>query len=505
MNAFLRRQMATATLFLACLLMSRPGAGAPATSTPASAAAATAATAATPFPASARALSEPEREAVKLAVAYLAQGPEAWWGSLSRLSPLRALGHDVALREIEVRAGPTDGARWELRTLDAATPEGCALFSVDFPSGLDELLLFRFVKQHDGLKLDTVRTLAEPSAWNKPPKVDPNAAAASPAPVPFYFRYPFASSVAGFVFALLLVFSGLVLVPARFPSFVLTVAGSLLGSGAALLFFHAVSNPELPPVAAPKKPAIRDAFPKLAALLPLRKAMEANGGGALRTPRLPEGSEAAEVARIWSVQRNLQADALEPARRTLQSFPAPSMNPWVEMLKGRLAFLQHREADTVVAYEQALAMGPVHDGVLLEAAQIVTLLSFESPSITFNGLLGKIVSRAAEVHYQLAQVAANLHQLPAAEKEFLTGWALRPLAHRELFETSWDWELMHRPAINALLRLDSPKEPIVVAEEKSKRALELPAGATPHLCGRLLRITLGTSEVSVPGGAELAP
>ena len=496
MYANLMRQTTTATLLSACVLVSASALRAAAAPVPL--------TPSTEHPVPARPLLDTERQAVQLAVAYLDKGAESWWGALSRRSPLRTLGHDAALREIEVRAGPAEGARWELRTLDASTPAGTAIFSVDFPSGIDELLLLRFVRQEDAWKLDSVRTLAEPSAWNKRLQVDPNAARAPAPGIPFYLQHPLASSVAGLLLALLLVVSGLVFVSGRFLSFTLTLSGSLLGSAAALLFFHLLANPELPQVAKPK-PASRESFPHLAALLPLRREMETEDGSkALRAPNLPEGSEASEVARLWIVQRNLRANALEPARRALEAFPTPSTNPWLETLRGRLAFLQKREADAALAYEHALAIGPLHDGILLEAAQIFTLLSFEAPANIYNQKLLKIVSRAAEVHYQLAQVAATEHRLPDAEKEFLTGWALRPLAHRELFESSWDWELLHRPAIKALLRLDSPLEPTLNAAEKSKHPLELPAGAAEHLCGRLLRIVLGTAEVSVPGGAELA-
>ena len=478
MQANPRRQSATAMLLLACALA--PGHlvdAAPATGG-----------LTTTLPALARPLSEPERQAVRLAVSYIEDGAESWWVALSSRSPLRALGHDAALREIEVRAGPAEGAHWELRTLDAAAPAGCALFSVDFPSGLDQLLLLRFVQQDGGWKLDAVRMLSEPTAWNKRSEVDADAAPAPAPEAPFHLRHPLASSIAGLLLALFLVISGIALVPGRFISFVLTLAGGLLGSAAALLFFQGLANPEAPKAASMPKPSLHESFPHLAALLPLRRDLETEDGrNPVRMPRLAEGSEASVVARLWGVQRNLRASTLEPARHALAAFPSPSTNPWLEMLRGRLAFLQKREADAALAYEHAVAIGPLHDGVALEAAQIFTLLSFEVPANVHNQKLGKILSRSADVHYQLAQVAATEHRLPDAEKEFLAGWALRPMAHRELFESTWDWELLRRPAISKLLRLDSPLEPGVDAAEKGQHALALSAGTTAHLCGRVIR------------------
>ncbi|HEV8269209.1 MAG TPA: hypothetical protein VGR00_13280, partial [Thermoanaerobaculia bacterium] len=59
-----------------------------------------------------RPLSDAEREAVSLAAGYLERGPSAWWDSLARSSPLRRLGRDEALLELEARLGPPGGAQW---------------------------------------------------------------------------------------------------------------------------------------------------------------------------------------------------------------------------------------------------------------------------------------------------------------------------------------------------------------------------------------------------------
>ena len=63
-----------------------------------------------------RGLSEAERAGVELAAAYLQRGPQAWWERLAAAAPLRRLGQEVALDEIAVRAGPADGATWQLLT-----------------------------------------------------------------------------------------------------------------------------------------------------------------------------------------------------------------------------------------------------------------------------------------------------------------------------------------------------------------------------------------------------
>jgi hypothetical protein len=65
-----------------------------------------------------RPLSEAERQAAVLAAEYLDRGPAAWWDRLASGSPLRRLGREAALAEIEVRAGSPAGAEWDL----AASP-----------------------------------------------------------------------------------------------------------------------------------------------------------------------------------------------------------------------------------------------------------------------------------------------------------------------------------------------------------------------------------------------
>src|SRR3954451_8758989 len=81
--------------------------------------------AAAPAPEAPRPLSEAERQAVALAADYLDRGPAAWWDRLSRDAPLRRLGREAALAEIEVRAGSPAGAEWELETApEAITRQG---------------------------------------------------------------------------------------------------------------------------------------------------------------------------------------------------------------------------------------------------------------------------------------------------------------------------------------------------------------------------------------------
>ncbi|HEY4596550.1 MAG TPA: hypothetical protein VIJ02_09145, partial [Thermoanaerobaculia bacterium] len=109
-----------------------------------------------------RELSEAERAAVGLAADYLQRGPEAWWEKLSAGAPLRRLGRAAALEEIGVRAGPSDGASWELLTPGPKLGPQTAAFYVELASGLDETLILHLVDEGDW-KIESVRISAEPT------------------------------------------------------------------------------------------------------------------------------------------------------------------------------------------------------------------------------------------------------------------------------------------------------------------------------------------------------
>ncbi len=108
-----------------------------------------------------RPLSAAERQAVALAADYFAHGPEVWWDRLASTAPLRRLGRDAALAEIAVRTGPVQGAVWRLQTPAARHGGQVAIFTVAYPSGLDETLILELVDE-DGFKIHRLRCLADP-------------------------------------------------------------------------------------------------------------------------------------------------------------------------------------------------------------------------------------------------------------------------------------------------------------------------------------------------------
>ena len=127
-----------------------------------------------------RQLSEAERAAVELVAAYFQGGPVAWWEELAADAPLRRLGREAAMQEIGVRAGPADGATWQLLTPGPKLEPQTAVFGVEFASGLDETLVLRLVDQ-GGWKIAGLRISVEP-AGPRPGSLPGTAAAKPPAP-----------------------------------------------------------------------------------------------------------------------------------------------------------------------------------------------------------------------------------------------------------------------------------------------------------------------------------
>jgi tetratricopeptide (TPR) repeat protein len=431
-----------------------------------------------------RPLSDSERAAVAAAADYLSRGPEAIYARLADASPLRALPKDQALDEIEVRLGPPAGAAWELQTVVPALKDETASFAVSFPSGADETVLVRMA----GEKIDNIRILAEPS--DVAPLFPPEATAA---PAEEKSRLPLGLGLLGAALSLAAAF-----VP-RFRHALLVAAVAAVGAGVYL----GVSWPKsAPTIIATKKPA----YPRLAALLPLRRAVAEGAGGVDDAFRqIPRAGLAHDVATLWKAQADLQQMHVDDAARALAAFPSPSQTPLAEILRGRLAFFQAREVDAVVAYEHAVSLGPGRDGLWLEAASALETLGFNDRAEAYLRRLARIGSRDANVYYSLAMLAGETQKDDDAENALYRAWNLRPAERSALFSEAALWATLRRPRISGAIRLNSASEATFASGSVSRRAIELPAGAQCSVSGDFLHIQIGQQELSVPGGATLAP
>lgn len=436
-----------------------------------------------------RPLSEAERQAVVLAARYLAEGPAAWWDQLSTHSHLRAVGRDSALREIQVRVGPTAGARWELRTPGANVAPGTAIFSIGYPSGLDEVLVLSLVDERGALRLHDLKTLAEDAR--------PGARTLPPAPSHTESRtvvlIALGFAVSGLAFGLAALLRA---------NRVAVVAFTALGTaalGAALLV------PRTPAKAAGKAPPSGDSLRGLGGLLALRHAFEA-GSGDLKAQvnTLPPGP-ASDVAHVWLAQKALQS-SVDEAQSALRALSFTAEIPWAHVLKARIGILRKSEVDAALGYEKAAELGPVHDGLLLEAAELLGGLGFDSQARAHIDALGKLGSRTADAHYVAAELALEANRPEDAEREFLLAWHLKPVDRRELFQGGSVAELLRRPAVQKDLDLGSASEPTPAPLPRPPRPVSLPVGAQALISGSLLRVVFSEdAALDVPGGADLAP
>ncbi len=440
-----------------------------------------------------RLLSEAERQAVSLALVYFEQGAAGWWDRLSSDAPLRELGRDAALAEIAVRAGPAEGASWELQTPAERYAEGTAVIGIEFPSGLEETLWLELVDE-SGWKIRELRCLADPAALRRG--------------LPELFRIvdePEETTAAGDAgrsppspVLLALLFGGsLILVCCRLTP------RRAAGIGAGLLTLAGILACG---EKAPRVEEIEVHSPyRLGALLPLRTAL-AGAGDEDHLPlfrSVPREGKAFDVARLWEAQILLAESQLNAVEKILDALPQPALDPLSDLLRARLAFLRADPDEVTAVYDRLLAESADYDGLRQEAAEVFAQLGLGQRAEQTLARLGDRGARHAEIYYYLAQLTAT-EDAEKAEEYFRIAWQLRPLEREILFRDPLLASLCARPSLYEGFKLGSFAEP-VVRPAVERQPLEYPEGAALLLLGDQLTITLGEAEMTVPNGASLAP
>jgi len=452
-----------------------------------------------------RAISEMERTAVQDVAAYLSRGPQAIYEQLAKKSPLRTLSQNNALQEIEVRLGPPNGASWEMQTVVPALQDKTAVFTVSYPSGLDESVTLDFIQEEGAYRINNVRILAETSPTPQifPPLKAPESAAGTTA-----FDSTHVSLALGLMAMLLTGAAAFFITSRRKLAIQMCVAAIPLvaiGGGVAYLRdsrFDFRPQATLASLDGREKPAVL----QLASLLPLRRTMTAGIGDFDATfKKVAIRGVCREVAELWKAQADLQQLHTADVDAVLRRFPSPSDVPLVEIMRARLAFAEGNEADTVVAYEHAANLGPGRDGLWLEAAQALSTLGFSERSEQYLKRLDKIGSRDANVYYDAALIASTKNREEASEEALKKAWNLRPTERGDIIRAGAFWSILRKPAFTDIISLSSASEATFAAPEMASRAITLPADASPRVSGNYLQITVGQQELGVPGGASLAP
>lgn len=452
-----------------------------------------------------RPISPAERAAVEIAAAYLSGGPAAITGRLSSSSPLAKLPESDRLAELEVRLGPPADAEWKLQTVVPALKDRMAAFTVTYPAGFEDHLIFEMVPEAGGYKLKDVRFLAMPS--DRKPFFPPRAAEEqAKVPVSTTPLVPIGAilGLAGAALAL-----GGAFTARRRALFVTALAAAaLFVVGAASL---ALSKRPAGAKAATQADALgavksNDAAPRLASLLPLRRAV-ADGRGNVDAAHaaVDRGEGRGAMADLWKIQSQLLQVQTAVAKKALEAFPSPSDTPLAEMLRAQIALLENDQVTAALAFEHAVNLGPGRDTLWMENANILYALGFEDRAKAYYQRLEKMGSRNADVYYTLATLAAASGDDARAELYLRRAWQMAPVARERLVGTGVLWSTLRRPGMMEAISISAAGEPLVSPAAAPAAPIALPADALPTTTGNFLRIAIGERVLSVPEGAFFAP
>jgi hypothetical protein len=452
---------------------------------------------------SVRPISDAEHAAVQVAAQYLSRGPEAVAEQLAPDSPLAKLPREQQFEEIETRLGPPAGAQWELQTVVPALKDKLAAFTVTYPSGWDDQVIFEMTPVAGAWKIREMRFLAQSSAHA--PATAANTPAATPAETPKTFFERFQLRATGPPLALL---AAAVSIIAAFSSRNRPVARSLIAVAIiaialALIPHGTASEATQASVIAPQNDS------RLAPLLPFRRALATGQGNADAAYRaIDRRGQRGAVADLWKAHSDLLDTNTTAVRGALEMFNTSSDRPLAAILRARLAFLENDEVAAVLAYEQAVSLGPGRDGLWYETAEALAALGFEDRAKSYFERLARMGSRDADVYYSLATIeamTAGEHHEAAAEQYLRRAWNMEPVERSALIDTGLFWSLVRRPGIVGLINLSSATEPLVLADKACTRPVILPPDAEARTSGDYLQVEIGPQRLIVPGGAELAP
>lgn len=446
-----------------------------------------------------RPLSEAERAGTALVASFLASGPEAFWNALAADAPLRKLGHDEALREINVRVGSRERAEWYLQTTVAPAAERYAAFTVSFPSGIDDVVWLEMRKDPGAWRVVSIRTSAEPVA---------DAFTFDSADVDASSGSPRLDALFDTDLAVLLVLPAAMLAliaAAAFPvaavrsSIALSCSTLLFVAATAVAIYSSIPRAGEGAAAEPKTPA--SAFLKLASLQPLRNAMVSGADPA--STNWSSASAANDVAAIWQARIFLERRQYAGVRRTLEGVPGAMHSPMARLVLARALFLEKKVESAIVAYERAERSGIGHDASWSESAANLASLGYEEHALEAYRQVAALGSRDPDVYYSLAVLLALAEKEDEAEKMFLQAWHMQPIERSDALRLGMLWQVYRRAAPAKALQIGSALEASFAVP--CGGGIVVPAGSQAAVSGEYLVIQSGESHLHVPGGTAFAP
>ncbi|MDP9190649.1 MAG: hypothetical protein M3P06_02990 [Acidobacteriota bacterium] len=449
-----------------------------------------------------RPISGAERAAVEIAAAYLSGGPAAIADKLSASSPLQKIPFAERQGELEVRLGPPTDAQWELQTVVPALKDRMAVFTVTYPAGFEDHLIFDMVPEAGTYKLRDVRFLAQPS--DRKPFFEPLASTkAAAVPAKTASRVPLSATlgILGAALALAASFNA-----RRRAIAVPLLGGAVLLIGGAVFLVVTKQLMQTGPVAVAAMTARDDGPPRMASLLPLRRALadgKSNVDAAFASVDRRQGR--GRIADVWRIQSQLLQVQTGAAKTALANFPSPSDIPLVEILRAQVALLENDQVSAAVAFENAVNLGPGRDALWLANANVLYSLGFEDRAKSNFQRLEQMGSRDADAYYTLATLAAASNDETSAERYLRQAWQMEPVERARIVGTGALWSTLRRPGVMEVISISAAGEPLVAGTNAATQTAILPTDAQPTTTGDLLHIAIGRQELRVPGGAALAP
>ena len=442
-----------------------------------------------------RRISDAERYAVELVARYLQEGPFAIDTALAASSPFASLPAAERLQEIEVRMGPWSDAAWELRTVVPSLADTTAVFAVEFPSGLDDTVILTLEPHEDSFRIQSIRTLAEPSprAVSAADESTIPPAAGPPAPS----RLP----LIGIVVAMTLALPAALFRKDHHATLALVM--SVLFTVLCLIWFGATRMVKST-TQVQQTNAVVTGPPRLSPLLDLRRSLTGYGEPVYVEPNLDD-PRIRSVASLWKAQAALTELRQDEVESLLIENVDPAA-PLTHVLQARFAALQAREADAIIAYERAIDLGPGHDGLWTEAAETFWILGFSGAAQGYVDRLRSIASRDSSAWYLDSILRTGLRGYEErVTQSFRMGWNLVPMERTQVLHNSQLWAVLEDGDTRRLVDLISVNEPLIMMPTIDSEEIELPAGTDAFVCGKLLVARIGRNELHVPGGARMSP
>jgi len=444
-----------------------------------------------------RPINPTEEAAVRLVVAHLTEGPAALWEATSSSSRLRQLGAVEGKKEIEFRVGLGPGSEWELVTTSPADAS-VAAFHVTFPSGVDDTVVFVMALEKGIWRIMDIRSMSD--------AVTPIVSAPSqPAlPVSGETRIP---SIQPWILGLgaLLCAGWAFFIRKRSRSLSYLLGGAAALALVALAAFTFLKHPltrKTPVLTASALPISPEK--SRATMIDLRRRA---AEGEPFSEEAFRGLDAVSTDRaaLWSAQVHLQRNDLTSAASALEKVRKKNETPLAQILIGRMAFLQNRDIDAVMAYERAMELGSEHDDLLYEAASVLLTLGFHERAERYFRRLAKLGSREADIYYSLAVFEALKDSNDAAEGFLLTGFRARPEPRASLVKIGVLYSVLGYSSVRNQFAMHSSDEPLVRPARLAERPISIPPGTSARCLGEHLELDLLGSMLLVPGGAFMAP